>query len=116
MHFCRKCGSKLQKNSKRCSTCGSELEKIHKEEISSIADRGTLLHNEIFNDEHILKHKEEPLEIIKNFNLNKKIKENKIFLIAILILIIVGIPLIKNPIKNFFIRKDATNWLVYSVA
>ncbi|EPY2277333.1 zinc ribbon domain-containing protein [Clostridium sporogenes] len=115
MHFCRKCGNKLQKNSTRCSTCGSELEKIHKGEISSTTDRGTLLHNEIFNDEHILKHKEEPLEIIKKFNLNKKIKENKFFLIAILILIIVGIPLIKNPIKNFFIRKNSANWLVYAV-
>lgn len=112
MHFCRKCGSKLQKNSTRCSTCGSELEKIHSEEISSIIDRGKLLHNEIFNDEHILKHKEEPLEIIKNFNLNKKIKENKIFLIAILILIIVGIPLMKNPIKKFFLIKKGCSKLV----
>ncbi|CBZ02683.1 conserved hypothetical protein [Clostridium botulinum H04402 065] len=76
MHFCRKCGNKLQKNSKRCNTCGSELEKIHKEEISSITDKEKLLDNEIFNDEHILKYKEEPLEIIRKFNLIKKIKEN----------------------------------------
>ncbi|HBJ2611179.1 TPA: zinc ribbon domain-containing protein [Clostridium botulinum] len=114
MHFCRKCGNKLQKNSKCCNTCGSELEKIHKEEINSITDKDKLLDNEIFNDEHILEHKEEPLEIIRKFNLIKKIKENKVFLIAILILIIIVTPLIKNPIKNFVIRKNPANWLVYA--
>ncbi len=70
--------------------------------------------NEIFNDEHILEYKEEPLEIIRKFNLIKKIKENKVFLIAILILIIIVTPLIKNPIKNFVIRKNPVNWLVYA--
>ncbi|EJP6473568.1 zinc ribbon domain-containing protein [Clostridium botulinum] len=110
MHFCRKCGNKLQKNSKHCNICGSEIEKIHKEETSNI----NTLNDTKFNGEHILTHKEEPLEKIKKFNFIKKMKENKFSFIFILTLIVIGVFFIKNPVKNFFIRNNSANWLVYA--
>lgn len=110
MHFCRKCGNKLQKNSKHCNICGSEIEKIHKEDISNI----NALSDKSLNDKHILVHKEEPLEKIKKINFIKKIKENKFSFIFILTLIVIGGFFIKNPVKNFFIRNNSANWLVYA--
>ncbi len=110
MHFCRKCGNKLQENLKYCNICGSEIEKIHKEETSNI----NVLDDKKINDEHILIHKEEPLEKIKKFNFIKKMKENKFSFILILTLIVIGVFFIKNPVKNFFIRNNSSNWLVYA--
>ncbi|MGO5067027.1 zinc ribbon domain-containing protein [Clostridium sp. LCP25S3_F8] len=110
MHFCRKCGNKLQKSSKHCNICGSEIEKIHKEDISNI----NALSDKSLNDKHILVHKEEPLEKIKKINFIKKIKENKFSFIFILILIVIGAFVIKNPVKNLFIRNNSANWLVYA--
>ncbi|MGO5093012.1 zinc ribbon domain-containing protein [Clostridium sp. LCP25S3_F10] len=110
MHFCRKCGNKLQENLKHCNICGSEIEKIHKEETSNI----NALDDKKINDEHILIHKEEPLEKIKKFNFIKKMKENKFPFILILTLIVIGVFFIKNPVKNFFIRNNSSNWLVYA--
>lgn len=120
MNFCRKCGNKLQKDSTRCHTCGTESEKIHNGQISSVTDNEKILkeyynvHSKNSNDEYDYKHKEEPLEFFKNINFIKKHKQNKIMLVVILLLIVIGASLIKNPIKNLFIRRDKVNWLMYA--
>ncbi|EJO5348863.1 zinc ribbon domain-containing protein [Clostridium botulinum] len=115
MGFCKKCGNKSQKDSKSCNTCGSELEKLNNKKTSSIKDKHNFSDNhKTFYSDHSLKNKEEPLEIIKNVSFIKRLKENKFLAIIILLLIAVGITFSINPIKNLFIRKNTSNWLVYA--